>query len=136
MEYSNNAGNDPTSSSNAMTDDLNLESETSSVRLTSAVTSQSNHSASAGAGFARPKVFIYQTQVRGMKHDNSQTLYVDFEHVARFDESLARAIVEHFYRYLQLRFYFFKLTCLLTCLLIWSIYLLVWKMRCERLLSF
>ena len=41
---------------------------------------------------------FYVQQLHEMRNDGQTTMYVDFNHVLRYDEVLAVAIVEHFYR--------------------------------------
>lgn len=42
---------------------------------------------------------IYVQQLHEMRSEGQTTLYVDFAHLMRYDEVLATAILENFYRY-------------------------------------
>jgi MCM N-terminal domain len=48
---------------------------------------------------ATQKLSYYRQQIIGMKHDGINTLFVDFFHLQEFNEVLAAAICEDFYRY-------------------------------------
>lgn len=41
----------------------------------------------------------YRRQIVGMKHDGQNTLYIDFGHVYQFNDVLANAIAEEYYRF-------------------------------------
>ncbi|RKP16705.1 nucleic acid-binding protein, partial [Rozella allomycis CSF55] len=65
-----------------------LDTETSMIKFTSDVSTNPKRGN-----------LVYVQQLNSMRHDNSQTLYVDFNHVLKANETLATAIMNNYYRF-------------------------------------